>query len=178
VEFWDLLRALDSRQIEARTESPSLKAVVDEILAAKHGAGRSPRYVDSLRIILGQFVSGRGSLPIASLTLADVERWLDSKNSAGRATYKARLSSLFAFAIRRRYRHDNPCDAEEAPTLRALSPAIFTVRQDARCLATLRRSLVRLRLLQFKSEGNRPAGSPTNGGTASLSSTARKPSLT
>lgn len=59
VEFWDLLRALDSRQIEARTESPSLKAVVDELLSAKHAAGRSPRYVDSLRIILSQFVSGR-----------------------------------------------------------------------------------------------------------------------
>lgn len=139
VEFWDLLRALDSRQIEARTESPSLKAVVDELLSAKHAAGRSPRYVDSLRIILSQFVSGRESLPIASLTLVDVERWLDSKNPAGRPTYKARLSSLFAFAIRRRYRHDNPCDAVEAPTKRALSPAIFTVRQTARCLATLRR---------------------------------------
>ncbi len=139
VDFWDLLRAFDTRQIEVRSPSPTLGTVFEELLAAKHGAGRSPRYVDSLRIVLGPFVAGRESLPIASLTLADVERWLDSKNPAGRATYKARLSTLFAFAIRRRYRNDNPCDAVEAPTIRAGSPAIFTVRQAARCLAILRR---------------------------------------
>lgn len=136
---WDLLRAYDARQIEARSASPALKTVIDELLAAKQAAGRSPRYVDSLRSILSQFASGRESLPMASLGLVDVERWLDGKTAAGRATFKARLSTLFAFAVRRRYRPDNLCDAVEAPAVRPMSPSIFTVRQTAQCLAVLHR---------------------------------------
>jgi len=93
-----------------------LKTVIDELLADKKAIGRSPRYFVSLRSILGRFATGRESLPMASLALLDVERWLDGKKAAGRATFKVRLSTLFAFAVRRRYRpdDDNPCDALEA----------------------------------------------------------------
>jgi integrase len=139
LDMWDLVRAYDRRQIEVRQESPSLGSVVDELLAAKRAAGRSPRYADSLRLILGQFARGRESLPIATITVVDVDRWLESKNPAGRATFRARLSTLFGFAIRRQYRPDNPCNAIETPTVRGATPAIFTVRQTAKCLAALRR---------------------------------------
>jgi integrase len=139
VDMWDLLRAYDRRQIEVRQESPSLGAVVEELLAAKRAAGRSPRYTDSLRLILGQFTKGRESLPVAEISVVEIDRWLESKNPAGRATFRARLSTLFGFAVRRQYRPDNPCDAIETPTVRGGAPAIFTVRQTAKCLAALRR---------------------------------------
>lgn len=139
IDFWELLRAYDARRLEAHADSPSLKSVIDELISTKRSAGRSPRYTDSLELVLESFAKGRESLPIASIELADVELWLEGKNTAGRSTYKSRLSTLFSFGVRRRYRRDNPCDGIEAPSVRPFSPAIFTVRQTAVCLATLRR---------------------------------------
>ena len=139
VQPWDLLRAHDAREIQVPTASPSLKAVIGELVAAKTAAGRSKRYTDILRIILEGFASGRESQKISGITVADVDRWLDGKNLAGRPTYKSRIATLFNFAIRRGYCHSNPCDSVEIPKLVRQSPTIFTVRQAARCLVFLRR---------------------------------------
>jgi integrase len=82
-------------------------------------------------------------MPVASVALLDIERWLETKNPAGRSTFKARLSTLFAFARRRRYHRENPCDAIEASTTVRATPSIMTVRQTARCLVSLRRGYPR-----------------------------------
>jgi hypothetical protein len=138
VRFWDLLRAHEERAIKVGQVSPRLSAVIEELLTAKRAAGRSDRYIESLRSILSQFASGRESLRMSGLGVADVERWLEGKNPAGRSTFKSRLSTLFSFAVRRGYRHDNPCDAVETPTIPRATPTLLTVRQTARCLLFLR----------------------------------------
>jgi integrase len=43
-------------------------------------------------------------------------------------------ATLFTPAVKRGYRRDNPCDAVEVPAAPRSTPAIFTVRQTARCL--------------------------------------------
>ncbi len=108
-------------------------------MTAKDAAGRSKRYTEILQIILDGFAKGRESQRIAGITVADVDRWLDTKRLAGRPTFKARLATLFNFAVKRGYRPDNPCSAVEAPAPPRTAPAIFTVRQTARCLVFLRR---------------------------------------
>ncbi len=137
--LWDLLRTYDNREVHVATASPTLRQAVDELVTAKEGAGRSSRYTDVLRLILDGFAKGRESQRIAEVSVADIDRWLDTKRLAGRPTFKARLATLFNFAVKRGYRPDNPCSAVEAPSAPRTAPSIFTVRQTARCLVFLRR---------------------------------------
>ena len=114
--------------------SPALEKVIAEVLAAKVATGRSARYTESLAIPLNQFAKGRERLPIANLSVRDVESFLNSKNLRSRQTLRARLSTLFRFAIRRGYRADNPCDRLESVKLIKNPPAILTVEQTRKCL--------------------------------------------
>ena len=139
IAYWDLLRAYDTREIQLCAASPALSDVINELIAAKSAAGRSKRYTDILRLILEGFAEGRSSQKISGITITDIDRWLEAKNLAGRRTYKSRLATLFNFAVKRGYRRDNPCDAVEVPAAPRSTPAIFTVRQTARCLIFLRR---------------------------------------
>lgn len=117
--------------------SPALENVITELLAAKIASGRSSRYSVSLGIPLKQFVKGRERLPIAGIGLRDVEAFLDSKSINSRQTLRARLSTLFRFAVRRGYRADNPCDRLEAVKIHREPPAILTVEQTKKSLEWL-----------------------------------------
>jgi integrase len=111
-----------------------LETVIAELLAAKKATGRSPRYATSLSIPLHQFAKGRERAPIASISLHDVEAFLNSKNLCSRQTLRARLSTMFRFAVRRGYRVDNPCDRLESVRVVKTPPAILTVEQTRKCL--------------------------------------------
>jgi integrase len=117
--------------------SPAIETVMAELLAAKSATGRSPRYLDSLSIPLKQFTKGRERLPVANIGLRDIESFLDSKNIRSRQTLRARLSTLFRFAVRRGYRADNPCDRLESVRTVQTPPAVLTVEQTGKCLAWL-----------------------------------------
>jgi integrase len=136
VDLTDLLS--DWKRLPRLTgSSPSLESVIAELLAAKIATGRSSRYSVSLSIPLNQFAKGRELLPIASIGLRDVERFLDSKSIRSRQTLRARLSTLFRFAVRRSYRADNPCDRLESVKILKTSPTILTVDQTKKCLEWL-----------------------------------------
>ena len=130
---------------------PGLAAVIEEMVAAKVKAGRAALYVSSLRLICHQFAAGREALPINKVSLVEVEKFLESKSLAYRATLRARLSALFRFARRRKYRLDNPCDDLEAVKVVRVPPVIFSPEQAA----ALRRSLRGLRLPLPKQEKKR-----------------------
>jgi integrase len=115
----------------------TLSKAITELIQVKKSAGRSGRYTDNLKIILDQFAKGRESTALASVSLADVETFLNSKAIASRSTLRARLSTLFKFAIRRGYRIDNPCARLEPVTVPHTPPAIFTVEQVGECLKAL-----------------------------------------
>lgn len=114
--------------------SPALEKVIAELLAAKIATGRSTRYSESLSIPLNQFAKGRERASIAAVGLRDVEGFLNSKNLRSRQTLRARLSTLFRFAVRRGYRADNPCDRLESSKTVKSSPAILSVDQARKCL--------------------------------------------
>jgi len=114
--------------------SPPLESVIAELLAAKAAAGRSPRYSVTLSIPLNQFAKGRERAAIASFGLRDVEQFLDSKGIHSRSTVRARLSTLFRFAVRRGYRPDNPCDRLEAVRVVKTPPTVLSIVQTKSCL--------------------------------------------
>jgi integrase len=117
--------------------SPALETVKAELLAAKTAAGRSRRYLSTFSIPINQFAKGRERISMAAITLRDVERFLESKGIRYRQTIRARLSTLFRFAVRRAYRADNPCDRLESVKIHKDPPAILTVEQTRRCLEWL-----------------------------------------
>ena len=123
------LFTLLSKQVEPTTKSATLAAVIDELLAIKRASGRSERYLIVLELILRHFAAGREKLPIAAVTLEEIERHLNTKKIASRQCIRGRISTLMRFAIRRGYCDKNPCDRLEPITLTHKVPAILTVHQ-------------------------------------------------
>ena len=117
--------------------SLALEKVIAELVAAKLASGRTRRYATTLTIPLKQFAKGRESLPIARLGLKEVEAFLNSKNIHSRQTLRARLSTMFRFAVRRGYRPDNPCDRLEPVRIPHAPPTVLTVEQTKKCLEWL-----------------------------------------
>jgi len=137
VDLAELLSAWKRGPRSSVASSPCLEDVIAELSSAKVATGRSHRYADSLTLLLHQFAKGRERLPIADVHLTDVEGFLDSKGLHSRQTLRARLSTLFRFAVRRGYRADNPCDRLESIKVVKTAPAILTIEQTRKCLAAL-----------------------------------------
>jgi len=108
------------------TTSKALADVIAELIQTKEKAGRASGYTKSLGQVLKQFARGRERLRVDLVTLADVEAFLESKLLASRSTHRARLSTLFKFALRRGYMAENPCTKLEATTYHQPPPRIFT----------------------------------------------------
>jgi integrase len=119
-----------------RTDSPTVAEAVKALADAKAVASRSPRYTDSLRILLGHFTRGREAQRIAAVSHAELEAFLDTRGSS-RATYRARLATLFRFALRRGWITSNPVDRLESIRAVARPPAIFTPEQATLALRWL-----------------------------------------
>lgn len=129
---------LSAKRTETKNAAgPALSVVIGELIEAKRSAGRSKRYLKGLKIVLDQFTKGIELLPIGKVGLTEVEMFLDSKKLASRSTLRARLSSLFRFAVRRGYRVDNPCARLEAIKVTRRPPAILTTAQFQKCIEVL-----------------------------------------
>ena len=110
---------------------------IEEIIVAKRNAHRSERYIKSLSYYLRQFAAGRESKPLNEFTFHDIEAWLSRYPSAyTKQTWLNRLSTLFAFGVRRGYIQHNPCDRLERITIDQKPPAVLTVAQSRQLLST------------------------------------------
>jgi site-specific recombinase XerC len=119
--------------------SPAIAMVIADLVQTKRNAGRDPGYVDSLEGVLNQFAEGRETVPIGEFTVRDIEAFLQKHRLVYRPTLRARLSTLFKFAMRRRHIPANPCAQLEAITVPKKSPAIFTPFQFGKAVLWLRR---------------------------------------
>lgn len=109
----------------------AIRACVEECLVAKGNANKTARYIKSLGYYLRQFSAGREERPISDFTFSDVEAWLAKYPSAyTRQTWLNRLSTLFAFAVRRGHIPGNPCDRLERITVDKPAPLILTPAQS------------------------------------------------
>lgn len=123
----------------AASASPALADVLTEMESAKRKSGCSERYLTAMRCVLDGFAAGRERMPISQISLPDIEAFLDSKQLRYRSTLRARLSTLFKFAVRRDYRADNPCARLEPIKVTAKPPAILSVEQTEKLLKWLKK---------------------------------------
>ena len=135
------LKGMDLAAIVARGVTapsvPTLAAAISELIEAKTRSGRNAEYVKTLRWVLNRFAHGREVVPITEISFTDVEGWLNSKDPLGRPTFRARLSGLFNFAIRRGWLLANHCARLETQSVRRSPPRVFTPAEVSRCLAWL-----------------------------------------
>jgi len=151
-----MLSALQRITKDWSLETPTASAhertvgqVIEELLRAKALAGCSRSYLVGLRAMLLQFdrflsrtkrgTFRAGSPPISAIGLPELEDWMATKAAASRSTWRARLSALFSFAVRRDYMPANPCLKLEPIRNRRQPAQAFTWWQCARCLVWLRR---------------------------------------
>ena len=121
----------------AMASSPTLAAVIEELVVAKVKAGRAAPYCQGLRNILAEFARGQEQIPIHKLGLPEVESYLNSKSLISRANYRGRLSTLFNFAVRRGHIIKNPCLQLEAITVTRPEPAVLTLKETIALLTWL-----------------------------------------
>jgi integrase len=82
--------------------------------------GRSDRHIKDIRIHLGRFAQTFGSRPAGSITAEEIESWLETL-SVGPLTcnnYLDRVSTMFAFGVKRGLLTDNPLERIERKTLK------------------------------------------------------------
>jgi integrase len=103
--------------------------LADEVLEAKRRDGRSPKYVDMLRLYFKRFRQDFGNRLIADVTIEEADKWLrDLPGSPKtRADYRANIGVLFSFAAQRRMIDFNPVAFTEKPKLVDDAPEIFKV---------------------------------------------------
>ncbi len=116
--------------------SLSLSAAIEQLLAAKRGANLRPVYLKSLSYYLNRFALGREQAPLESISTGDVEAFLAKfPKASSRATWLNRVSTLFAFAVRRDYLPKNPCDRLERITIDRVAPFVLAPGQAVTLLA-------------------------------------------
>lgn len=111
-------------------------SAINEYIQSKELSNRSPHYTRHSKRTLVKFSRGRETTSFAAITHLEIEEFLSRfKNPATRRTYKAVLSSFFAFGVRRGWRPDNPCARIDNITVERSVPRILTPEQVDRILA-------------------------------------------
>jgi integrase len=103
--------------------------LADEVLDVKRKDGRSPKYIDMLRLYFKRFSQDFGNRLIADVTVEELDNWLrDLPGSPKtRADYRANIGVLFSHAAQRRMIDFNPVAFTARPKLIDRPPEIFTV---------------------------------------------------
>lgn len=127
---------------DANPTSAHVAEAVAEFIAAKARAGRSDRYLRTLRNSLSKFADGRARRALDSITTAELERWLAASRWRPRTQrgYLLDVRTFFKFALRRGRCATNPASAVEVPSLPpAAPPEIHSPAEVRAVLATTRR---------------------------------------
>jgi hypothetical protein len=100
------------RRMELVTRSQTVKAAVDELLAAKKADNLRPRYLGDLRVRLARFSESFGERKLADIAPTEIDNWLRELCLAPltRNTFRLRLSTLFEFARDRGSVAGNPIE--------------------------------------------------------------------
>lgn len=115
-------------------ESSRVVDVVNTFLLAKARAGRSDRYLRQLRVVMMQFTAGRARRPLASITVQEIERWLEDGEWSARTQrgYLSDVRTFFNFAERRGLVAHNPAAGVELPSSEDLAPPKIHTPEEVR----------------------------------------------
>ena len=111
--------------------------VIDELLKKKIQNNNKPRYIQTLKCILGIFSQSFGGKPICELGQDEIDNWLNSRKIVlvTRNNYLRSLSVLFKFAANRGYCSENIISKIDRAIIDTPPPGILTVEQASRILA-------------------------------------------
>nr|MBA3882937.1 tyrosine-type recombinase/integrase [Chthoniobacterales bacterium] len=121
------------QHLEANARSIPLDAAVKELIANRRANGASGRYVYDLKLRLGRFCRDFAGRVVADITVVDVDTWLTRLNLAPvtRNTFRRDLSTLFSFALGRKYCVENPVAASRKAKEVSSDIEILTIEQLA-----------------------------------------------
>lgn len=127
-------------------DSPLVADAINTFLIAKARAGKSDRYLRTMKNSLSKFARGRGSRPLASITAAEIEKWIahNDWNGTTRRGYLRDVRTLLNFAVRRNLIAHNPANAVELPQKAPAPVHIHTPGEVRRVLEAARRHDVNL----------------------------------
>jgi len=112
-----------------RRSGITVAQLAEEVLAAKQRDGRAPMYLADLRKRLARFCADFGNLPIAAITIEELDNWLRDLplSPKSRANFRANVGVLFSYAANRRIIDFNPITHTAKPKLPDNPPEIFAV---------------------------------------------------
>jgi len=114
----------------------TLGDLVDELVAAKVKANRRPETVKELRNKLGKFAKSFPDRDVHTITISDLEDWLDQNASGARNRNKHRhlFHALFELARRRNLIERNPAADIETAKADELMPEAYGTDETQRIL--------------------------------------------
>ena len=122
--------------VAAQFAGVPVASLINEFLRAKARAGRSDRYLRGLRNSLVKFSYGRAKRDITTITVQELESWLNGSGWKARTQkgYLGDVRTLFNFAAKRGYLTRNPAAAVELPAAPNLTPSLHTPAQVKKVL--------------------------------------------
>jgi len=131
----DAVDFLVDHQERIRRCKTTVEQFVAKLTEAKRKDGRSEIYLRDLRNTLAIFSRDFGGRSVASVTVEEIDNWLcDLPGSPKtRMNFRAVVSVLFSFAVRRRMIETNPVLHTEKPKLPDNPPEIFSVDDCTLC---------------------------------------------
>lgn len=126
-----------ARHLRSSTKRATVRQIVSELLITKERAGRSGRHLDNLRVRLARFSSSFGDRDAREISPEEINDWLYSLRLSPTSldNFRRVLLNLFNFAVKRRFRDDNPVTLTEKPKLAATPPGILTPGEMRRLFA-------------------------------------------
>jgi integrase len=118
-------------------KSATITELRDQFIEAKRADGRGSRYLGDLRSRLGRFSEDYAETKVAAITGPEVDDWLRALplSPVSRNNFRTVLHGLFAFAVARGYRTDNPVAGTAKAKVVRKAPEIFTPAQLRSLLA-------------------------------------------
>lgn len=113
------------------TPAITLRAAIDEVIAAKQTAGLHTHSIHVLRHVLNDFAKGREQKSLEAINAKEIEDWLATKKVKPwtKLSNVSRLSSLFSYHVRRDNIGTNPCRKLERIKIEHRAPIILTPEQ-------------------------------------------------
>lgn len=114
----------------------NLKALVDDLVASKIKANRRPETIKELRNKLGNFAESFPDRDVHTITINDLEDWLDTNTPGARNRNKHRnlFHALFEFARKRNLIEQNPAADIETSKADELMPEAYSADETRRIL--------------------------------------------
>jgi integrase len=90
--------------------SQKVSVVVKELLTAKEHDNLRPRYLKDLRVRLNRFAESFGDRTISDISGGEINAWLRGFKPFNRNTFRLRISTLFSYALERKWCQSNPVE--------------------------------------------------------------------